>query len=373
MTEIQEVRSQILSAIDDGIKNRIKPVEEKLSELHAKLSRNGFGACDPPGSGSNDSLARRIAQAEEFKTFTSQRVPKGKTTIFLGDIWESKAVITNASLGSNVVQRVQEITPGPVRRLRLRDILTARPTSANSIEYLRESAFTNNASTQTEGSAKGESEITFTTENVPIRTIAHWCAATRQVLDDVEQLEAFIESRLRYGLQLYEETQILLGDGLGSHLTGIATEAGAYLGTYNAASDNRLDKIRHAALELEAADELPPTAVVVHPRTLHDIRGLKEETNGTNTGSYIYASPSGAVLVPTAWGLPIVATNALGQNQFLIGNFTSGAVLWDRQTTTLDISTEHSDFFTSNKLALRLESRLAVVTYRPTSFLLGTF
>ena len=40
---------------------------------------------------------------------------------------------------------------------------------------------------------------------------------------------------------------------------------------------------------------------------------------------------------------------------------------------TIDISTEHSDFFTKNLVAVRAEERLAFVVYRTTALVYGSF
>jgi HK97 family phage major capsid protein len=45
----------------------------------------------------------------------------------------------------------------------------------------------------------------------------------------------------------------------------------------------------------------------------------------------------------------------------------------DRMTTTVSISTEHSDFFTSNKIAVLAEKRVALPVYRAASFVKGQF
>jgi hypothetical protein len=39
----------------------------------------------------------------------------------------------------------------------------------------------------------------------------------------------------------------------------------------------------------------------------------------------------------------------------------------------LAISTEHSTYFTENKIAVRAEKRVALVVYRPASFIFGSF
>lgn len=61
-----------------------------------------------------------------------------------------------------------------------------------------------------------------------VTTIAHWVLATRQILDDVPMLQSYVDGRLRYGLALVEENQLLNGSGTGTDLAGIYTQATAF-------------------------------------------------------------------------------------------------------------------------------------------------
>ncbi len=102
----------------------------------------------------------------------------------------------------------------------VRDLLTPGRTASNSIEYVKETGFTNSAATVTEtaGTAKPQSEIKFDLALTAVTTIAHWVLATKQILDDVPQLQSYIDGRLRYGLALVEEHQLLNGGGTGTDL-----------------------------------------------------------------------------------------------------------------------------------------------------------
>ena len=69
--------------------------------------------------------------------------------------------------------------------LTVRDILSQFRTSSNLVQYTRELSFTNAAAPQAgENVAKAESQMTFELKNAPVQTLAHWIAASRQVLTD---------------------------------------------------------------------------------------------------------------------------------------------------------------------------------------------
>jgi hypothetical protein len=64
----------------------------------------------------------------------------------------------------------------------------------------------------------------------------------------------------------------------------------------------------------------------------------------------------------------------LGSGNFLIGSGDPAAVeLRDRMGLQLEIAYQHSDFWTKNMIAIRAEKRVALVCYRPGSFIQGTF
>ncbi|PSJ20014.1 phage major capsid protein, partial [Halomonas sp. ND22Bw] len=75
---------------------------------------------------------------------------------------------------------------------------------------------------------KPESDITFELDSENVATIAHWIQASRQVLADAGMLQSYIDGRLRYGLKLKEEAQLLKGSGVGLNINGLFTQASQY-------------------------------------------------------------------------------------------------------------------------------------------------
>jgi hypothetical protein len=45
-----------------------------------------------------------------------------------------------------------------------------------------------------------------------------------------------------------------------------------------------------------------------------------------------------------------------------------GAAIWDRNDATVEISREHSDYFTRNMIAVLAEERLALTVFAPLAF-----
>lgn len=354
-------------------KEALERVTARLDDLEAK-----WNAPDSDAQAEENSIGQRFVESDEFKEFQKRGWHKGGASLRLKSIWtpEQKTTITitavgRATTGVIPIQRLPVgIVPGAERAHRIRDVIPSRPTTAGVVDFVRENVWTSAASPQTEGSDKAESALTFTAVSSIVRTIAHWIPATRQVLDDMDGLRNFIDRKLLYGLRQKEETELLNGDNLGEHLNGICTQATAYAGTYAAAGDTKLDKLRHAALEVEAAD-YPCDFFVLNPVDAETIDLIKDQAN--NVGKYVVGDPIRGNFPLTLWGRRVVISNNMTSGRFLAGAGEFGAEIFDKQEAVIDISTEHSDYFIKNMVAIRAEERLALVVYRPASYRYGSF
>lgn len=226
--------------------------------------------------------------------------------------------------------------------------------------------YTNSADTVAEAALKPQSDLQVDLISVPIRTIAHWMLASRQIMEDAPQLRDLIDTELLYGLQLVEEDQLLNGGGTGTDLNGIYTQATAFAATTTATSPNKIDVILHAMLQ-GALSELPPTGIVIHPGDWTSMRGLKD-----GDGRYILGDPA-ANVEPRLFGLPVVATQAIASGTFLVGDFAGSATLYDRWQARVEISTEDSDNFRKNLLTVLAEERIGLAVKRPAGFIKGSF
>ena len=253
----------------------------------------------------------------------------------------------------------------PQRRLTVRDLITPGTTESNLIQYVRETGFTNNAAIQTEGELKAESSLTYDLVQTAVVTIAHFIRASRQIVSDMKQLQSNIDGRLRYGLKLVEENQLLKGSGSGNNLNGIYTQATAYSAPISVPSPTTIDVIRLMLLQAELA-LYPATGIVMHPSDWAAIELTKE-----TTGGYIFANPQ-SLATPTLWGRPIVATQAMTVDTCLVGAFQLGAQIFDREDMNVVLSSEDGENFRRNMLTILAEERLGLAVYRPAAFIKNT-
>ncbi len=265
----------------------------------------------------------------------------------------------------------------PYRRLRVRDLFPVATTSANLIDYFRVLGFSENGGKGSaasvpdrDGSAftlKPKSNLTFEAHQAPVRTIAHWEAAHRNVLDDVPQLQSVINNELLYGLQLEEDRQILSGDGQNDELLGILNTSN--IQTYTQAdAEQKADALRRAATKALLAN-YEPTGYVIHPYDWEDV----ELQKGSGDGQYMLVTNVAVGAQAQVWRQPVVETPAIAEGTFLTGAFGLGAQIYDRQQANVRIAEQHADFFVRNAVAVLAEERIALACKRPESFVVGSF
>jgi HK97 family phage major capsid protein len=369
LTEFKEELAKQPVSMDEDSKGLIERLDQRLEELEARAVQQEVKAVE------TKTVGERFVEDSDVQRFLNRGYHKGSVAAKIenGFFPEWKTTITSATVGSStpgilIPSRVPGIVPAARRRLTIRDILPVFRTTNNTVEFVKEDTFTSAASPQTEGSAKAESALTFTIDYEVVRTLAHWIPATAQVLDDMDGLARFINETMLYGLKLDEEDELLNGSGSGVHLSGLTTEATAYADTYNAASDTDLDTVRHGILEAEDHDETVDF-IVLNPVDYHDIELIKDAAS--NVGNYVVGDPLGGVMpIRTLWGRTVIVTNSMAAGYFMVGN-SSKAAIWDRMDATVDISTEHDDYFTKNLVAIRVEERLTLTTYRGGAFIYG--
>lgn len=292
------------------------------------------------------------------------------------------------------VQR-DPMVASPMRTKRVRDLFPVRRTTAQVIEYFRQLGFTSisnanydaNLGYSTDNAAaavaersgspevfglKPQSSFQFVGEQAPVRTLAHWEAAHRNVLADEPQLRSIIDNELLYGLRLLEDTQILNGDGTGENLKGVLQTTG--IQTYDWSSgatapvaDTKADAIRRAAT-LAFLAYYEPSGIVMHPNDWEDIE-LTKDANG----QYLVAVSVAMGGEPRVWRMPVVETPAIAEGTALVGAFGTGAQLYDREDASIRISEQHADFFIRNAIVVLAEQRLALAVKRPEAFVKVTF
>ncbi|AMM23171.1 phage major capsid protein [Variovorax sp. PAMC 28711] len=336
---------------------------QNAEQALAKIEANGAG-----GDVQHQSLGEQFVGTDQWKAFAGQTRPRGRVDMTIKAAITSLTTDADGSAGDNVSPtRIGGVITPPERRMTVRDLITPGRMDGNTLEYVKETGFTNNAATVAEAAKKPESTLKYDLIQTGAKVIAHFVKASRQILDDASQLASMIDGRLRYGLRFAEELQLLNGNGTGANLLGIIPQATAFSAPFDpAGTETNIDNIRLAMLQAFLA-EYPATGIVMHPIDWARIELLKD-----TTGRYIIGNPQGSIGA-SLWNLPVVETQAIAVDKFLTGAFRLGAQVFDRWEARVEVATENEDDFVKNMVTILAEERLALAVYRPEAFIYGDF
>lgn len=387
MRDIKEIKSLLsdlesMNAVDSW---SAQPQRDAVASTYAAASAD----LSQLTSREIKSIGQMFVESPEFKSLNGGRnganmvapwqVAASLTTYNVKDVYSALPSGTPGSFGT--IQRDPIVTP-PTRTKRVRDLFPTRRTSAAVIEYFRQLGFTtvqaghgtNSASSVAERATgngafglKPQSSFAFVGEQAPVRTLAHWEAAHRNVLADEPQLRSIIDNELMYGLRLLEDNQILNGNGAGENLLGVLNtpniqEYSWSSGATTPVPDTKADALRRAAT-LSFLAYYEPSGIVLHPNDWEDIELTKD-----SNGQYLVAVSVAMGGEPRVWRMPVVDTPAMAEGTGLVGAFGTGAQLYDREEASIRISEQHSDFFVRNAIVILAEQRLALAVKRPEAF-----
>jgi len=370
VTKMQAELADAKSASAES-KSALTKAMERIAEANDRLvALEQRGEAEPqPGP---ESIGAQFTKSQAYADYAAGRSNVARM--------ELKSAIINTFPASSVQPLVQGdrqmgIYTTPNRRLTLRDLLPVSPTTSNLVEFTRENTFTNNAGPQRdtasplaaiENVTKPESADTFTLATVPVVTLAHWIPLSKQVVADSPMLMSYINGRLVYGLKLKEETQILLGLGTGGEITGLQTGATAYV-PESPQLTNEIDIIRDALTQAQVA-EYSPNFIVLNPIDWDSIQRRKV---GTSDDRYVYGDPNMSWSATPLWGLTPIVTNSQTAGKFLLGD-TNGAMIFDRQQASVEMSTSNGTDFVKNMITVLAEERLALAIFRTEAFITGS-
>ena len=343
---------------------RLERVETRTTDVEQEFAAGGSSGrlSGGGGGGGGESWGQQFVQQKASALNTLAREGSGKVGLEVRN-----AVTTGSSSGGALSPPWRDGSPVmmPRRRLTVRNLLPVVEVSTGSVEYVEQTTRPSAANVVSEGAQKPESQFAAELKSLSLRVIAHWVKASRQALDDAPMLMDLIDQELVYGLMLKEEDQLLLGDGTGINLSGLTTGATAYSDPLSLSGATEIDTIGAAMLQCSLND-FTPSGVVVHPSDWMRMR-LKKDADGR----YILGDP-GADVEPRLFGVPVVPTQAMPQDEFLVGSFEEAATLYDRWTPRVEVGYVDDDF-TKNLVTILGEERIGLATKQAGALIYGDF
>jgi HK97 family phage major capsid protein len=317
------------------------------------------------------SLGQQWVESEGGRFFVEKRHQGSRNwnspvaELTLPDRFATTITTGSGSAGPLVVTDYRPgLTPLQFKKTTIKDLLASGTTTSNSITYMKEKTFTNGAATVAEGATKPESTLVFEQASDPVQKIAHWIPVTEEALEDVPTIRSIIDARLRLGLELTEEDQLLNGDGVAPNLLGLMNRVGLAAAHARVDPQTNAEAIYVQALKIFQTAYVMPTGVVMNPVNWQSTVLMKD-----STGAYMGMGPfDGGLTSQTIWGLPVDVTPSIVANTALVGAFDSQAQVFMRGGVRVEASNSHQDYFIKNLVAIRAEQREALVVYRPGAF-----
>lgn len=358
-----EVSTELKGKVDKAL-SELGDTTTRISELEKRAAREREDVEHGP-----QDIGDIVVASEKFQSTDVSGGWRGSIRVGMerADITSANTTVgAGRSVGTSLVPgaRVPGIVAPPNRQFTIRDLIAPGRTSASSVEFVKETGFTNNAAVVAEGAQKPKSDLTFNLFTTPVRTLAHIFKASRQILDDAPALASYINARGTYGLKFVEENQILNGDGTGQNLNGIVPQATAFAPEFSPENETAIDRLRLAILQVILA-EYPASGFVLNP-----IDWARIELTKDLGGNYIVGNANSPI-GPSLWNLPVVQTQAMAEGDFLTGAFNLAAQIFDRMDVEVLLSSENVDDFEKNMFTIRIEERLALAVYRPEAFVTG--
>ena len=354
--KLAEMEAEMTAENEEAMK-----FDSRITEMEKKMNRPNFMV---------QAVQKSIGASFVEKAFVDGEIKMNKA-------FEVKAIsnATGSAEGLTTNMRVPDIFANPNRPVFIRDLIKKIPVMDSAVEIMRENVFTNSAAMQTaELAAKGESNITFTQETIAVQTLAHFLIASRQILADQQRLQAHIDNRMQYGLNLSMDSQLLYGDGTGTNFTGLFVDTGVSdvgeIATGTTDADlpaAMIDHIRAAITQCQVYNYYNVNGIVMNPTDWATI----ETAKGTD-GHYIWASVTEGG-VARMWKVPVIVSSAVTAGDFILGDWNLGCTIYDRESMTIRVSESHADYFTKNGIAILGEERAAFAIELPKAFCKGQF
>ena len=375
--------------MSDAILKALDSVEAKLAAMSTKadgeaktvgqISADTKTALDAIGTQQRE-LADRLNSIEQKATaqpeqkgissWGEQFIKSANYGAFAGgNLNKLRVEVKNTLVGSDTTvapQRNAGIVGGAFLPFAMEALLPSTTTSSNAIEFTKEASFTNSAAEAAEGAQKAESALTWSLVNMPVSTVAHWIKISKQLAADAPALAAYVNTRMRYGVNQKVDTQLVVGDGTapnisGTYDTGNFTAHGYSNATIAAISSTfkKLVLIRKVIADLYAAG-YPADAIVLNPA---DWATIEIELFTTAAGQTLYSvNDAGQARL---FGLPVIQAIGMAADTFQVGRFSEAYMIYNREGVVVEMSDSDGDNFQKNLITLRAERRLALATEKP--------
>jgi HK97 family phage major capsid protein len=363
--------------MEDALRRGLSP-QQFQNELVESFDPEAIRPSPGDHNGSHGNGAGRVTVEWESPGMAFSRSAEYKRSVKFGtmkqpisvDLPKANLRATIVTTGLTSIGRPTGLVELGAQTLTVRDLVAPGTTTNATVRYPREVAIPtfSGALTTLDDAAKKETTFSLAEVDAPVRKIAVIGRVSEEAYSDMSYLQSYIDNRLRFLVQTQEEVQLLTGNGTAPNLQGILTTSG--IQTISGATGTTGDNIMIAITNIRSVGFFEPDGIVLHPTDYRKLRLAKDANNQYFGGGYFMNQYGvGPVqMEPQIWGLRTVITTAIAAGTILVGAFKLGAQIFDREGLRVDTTETDGSDWASNRIAVRVEERLAFAVYRPLAF-----
>lgn len=372
--------NEILDALNplvDGIKSEIKSVDAKLAADIAQLNEDAQKKNETIGelankvkemsasanrlkSGVESSAKKDWTNSDKFKSAIYEIVAENFDKIKSETPFQSTKDVADMTLSNNLTGTSQ-ISYVPSNLLRsfynphLYDVFRIIPTATGNVTFPRGNSPVGEGSfgAQTEGNSKAQVDYDVTMVNVAVPFIAGFTKVSRQMLQDLPFLQAYLSQSLVEDWNRAVNTRFL--NTIASGSTALSTSA-----TVNA--EKMIDGI---AQHMELGLGMPNVILTTHA-SWATLMKTKPSDYSVPGGVTIGANGETRIV-----GIPVVPHSQVTGSRFYVLNTDAFGIA---QASALSVrSTEFDDKdFQKNLITYRAEARIELLSFQPKAAVYGT-
>lgn len=359
--EVKEMKEETLKTLHEAVREQ-GIIMQKLREggLSASSIKDAEDTIEDVLSKHSEDFATTKEKRHEF-SFTVNKA--------VGDM-----TFANNLSGGNMPQahRIEGVNDIAERVAQAYGRIPKLQVSANTVDWVYETAQEGAAAGTAEGASKNQIDNNFVVTSVSLLKQTAYFKVSTEMLDDVSFMGAWLRNKLIVRLFLRIDSQVLLGDGTGTNLNGIYTQATVFAaGDFALAVDNAndVDSLTVAANQVRLANHNGALSIFLHPT---DVTGLKLVKLSATDKRYVdRLLQVGSTLMLD--GMPIIETTAMTAGTFLIGDLNK-ALIAEKGGISVDVGLDGNDF-TKNMRTIIAEWRGEVIIENndTTAFVYGVF
>ena len=370
-SQIDNAKNEIDSSLKSEIDNLTNQYNEKFESAQKRMdsiemeSKKTLAGITPKNF--------RTALEAEIKSGALEGIKNGTANAARFEVKSSDMTMSNTFTGVVAAETViPEIKFDPARAVHIRSLIPNGSTDAQTIRFVKESAYTDNGAATAQGSALGQSDFDFTATSVNVEKIGTFMNLTDEMLQDTPQLATYLSARVPSKVLSIEDNEIMSGDGSSPNLSGLLTDSLAFTTSsggqfyQSVESANEYDVLIAALNQLSLLNYTADT-ILLNPTDFHKIVLLKSTANEYLKNQVIQG------IQPALMGVPITINTAVPAGKFLVGQLSVATQLWIRDGLGLEFSRDNAQNFEKNLVTVRAQERVCLTNYQPNAMINGTF